>query len=78
MVLGQAEAQVSAVEAGLGIAQLATWLVQDQIKAGTLVNLLPQLTTPGLPLYIVWRNSRQNSLKVQALVAHLQETISIN
>lgn len=78
MVLGQAEAQVSAVEAGLGIAQLATWLVQDQIKAGTLVNILPQLTTPGLPLHLVWRNSRQNSLKVQALIAHLQETISIN
>lgn len=78
MILGQAEAQVAAVEAGLGVAQLATWLVEQQIREGTLLNILPELTTGGLPLHIVWRNSRQSSIKVQALIAHLEKTIAIN
>lgn len=78
MVIGQAEAQVAAVAAGSGIAQLATWLVAEQIREGTLVNILPQLTTPGLPLHIVWLSSKQNSVKIQAVIAHLAEALTIN
>jgi DNA-binding transcriptional LysR family regulator len=77
IVLGQAEAQVAAVEAGLGVAQLATWLVERQIHEGTLVRILPQLTTQGLPLHVVWQRSRQHAPKVQGLVAHFEATLSI-
>lgn len=77
IVLGQAEAQVAAVEAGLGIAQLATWLVEAQLRDGRLVRILPQLATQGLPLHIVWQRSRQHAPKVQALVAHFAATLSI-
>lgn len=77
IVLGQAEAQVAAVEAGMGIGQLATWLVEEQIRDGRLVRILPQLATPGLPLHIVWQRSRQHAPKVQALIAHFAEALSI-
>jgi DNA-binding transcriptional LysR family regulator len=77
IVLGQAEAQVAAVEAGLGIAQLATWLVERQLREGRLVKILPQLATQGLPLHIVWQRCRQHAPKVQALVAHFEATLSI-
>lgn len=77
IVLGQAEAQVAAVEAGLGIAQLATWLVEQHIRAGRLVAILPGLATPGLPLHLVWQRSRQHAAKVQALVAHFADTLHI-
>lgn len=77
IVLGQAEAQVAAVEAGLGIAQLATWLVERQIREGTLVNILPELATQGLPLHLVWQRSRQHLPKVQTLIAHFGAALSI-
>jgi len=77
IVLGQAEAQVAAVEAGLGVAQLATWLVERQIREGTVVNILPQLATPGLPLHLVWQSSRQQAPRVQALIAHFAASLAI-
>ncbi|KAF3996925.1 LysR family transcriptional regulator [Glaciimonas immobilis] len=77
IVLGQAEAQVAAVEAGLGIAQLATWLVEQQIRDGRLQKILPQLATQGLPLHIVWQRSRQHAPKVQALISHFETTLAI-
>jgi DNA-binding transcriptional LysR family regulator len=77
IVLGQAEAQVTAVEAGLGIAQLPTWLVEQQIREGRLIKLMPHLATQGLPLHIVWPRSRQHAPKVQALIAHFEATLSI-
>jgi DNA-binding transcriptional LysR family regulator len=77
IVLGQAEAQVAAVEAGLGIAQLATWLVGERIRAGKLVAIMPALAAPGLPLHLVWQRSRQHAPKVQALVAHFAQALRI-
>lgn len=77
IVLGQAEAQVAAVEAGLGIAQLATWVVEQQLREGRLTIVLPELATQGLPLHIVWQRSRQHSPKVQALIAHFEQTLGI-
>jgi len=77
IVLGQAEAQVAAVEAGLGIAQLATWVVEQQLREGRLAIVLPDLATEGLPLHIVWQRNREHSPKVQALIAHFEETLGI-
>jgi len=77
IVLGQAEAQVAAVEAGLGVAQLATWLVEQQIRGGTLVRILPDLATEGLPLHVVWQRSRQHAPKVEAMIAHFAASLTI-
>ena len=78
IVLGQAEAQVAALEAGLGIAQLATWVVEQQLREGRLQIILPELATQGLPLHIVWQRSRQHLPKVQALIAHFGQTLGIH
>jgi DNA-binding transcriptional LysR family regulator len=77
IVLAQAEAQVAAVERGLGIAQLATWLVEQQIRDGRLIKILPLLATQGLPLHLIWQRSREHAPKVQALISHLEATLSI-
>ena len=77
IVLGHAEAQVASVEAGFGVAQLATWLVERQIREGTLVKILPDLATQGAPLHIVWQRSRQHSPKVQALISHFADALGI-
>jgi DNA-binding transcriptional LysR family regulator len=77
MVFGQAESQVAAVVAGLGLAQLPTWLVEQHIRDGSLVNILPQLTTEGLPLHLLWQRSREHAPKVQVLRQHFEATLRI-
>lgn len=77
MVLDSAEAQVDAVAAGLGIAQLATWLVTDALRDGRVVEVLPQLATEGLPLYLLWPLSKQLLPKVDAVLEMLGESLRI-
>lgn len=71
IILGSAEAQVGAVKAGCGIAQLATWLIGEELRSGELTEILPELATEGLGLDIVWPKSRQLQPKVSALIALL-------
>jgi DNA-binding transcriptional LysR family regulator len=78
IVLGSAEAQVGAVKAGFGIAQLATWLIKDELDRGELVEILPELATIGLPLHLIWRRSRQLSPKVHALLECLTTGLRIH
>ncbi len=77
MTLGSAEAQVGAVRAGFGIAQLATWLIRDELRRGELVEILPDHVTAGLPLHLVWPRSRQLNPKVDAFVEALAEGLRI-
>lgn len=77
IVLGEAEAQVAAVVAGLGVAQLATWLVAPHLRDGSLKQILPQHATRGLPLTIAWQRSRRHVPKIAALVAHFAATLAI-
>lgn len=77
MVFGEAESQVAAVEAGLGLAQFPTWLIQQKIRDGKLVQILPQLTTEGLPLHLLWQRNLEHAPRVQALLAHFAATLSV-
>lgn len=77
LVVGNAEAQITAVLAQGGIAQLATWLVQEQLDKGELIAVLPQLDTEGLPLSLIWPIGRQLLPKVSATLAHLSQGLSI-
>ncbi|MGV8936039.1 MAG: LysR family transcriptional regulator [Allorhizobium sp.] len=77
ITVGSAEAQVRAVAAGFGIAQLATWLIEDNLKSGALVEILPQMATEGLPLHLVWPRSRQLSPKVDSMITVLAEGLRI-
>ncbi|CAB3973308.1 MULTISPECIES: LysR family transcriptional regulator [Burkholderia] len=78
IVVGSGEAQVAAVKAGYGIAQLATWLVDDEIAGGALVPVLPSLHTDGLPLNLVWPLGRQLLPKVDAVLEQLAGALRIS
>lgn len=78
MVLGSAEAQVEAVKAGLGVAQLATWLIGGELAAGDLVQLLPDQATDGLPLHLAWPENRQLSPRVDAVLTWLSGVLRID
>ncbi|WP_395443914.1 LysR family transcriptional regulator [Caulobacter sp. UC70_42] len=78
VVLGSAEAQVQAVKAGFGVAQLATWLVGDALRSGELVELLPDYAVEGLTLNLVWPVERLSSPKVEAMVSLFAERLKID
>ena len=77
MTVGDAEARTAAVLAGLGVAQLATWLVQEYLATGAIVAVMPQLSTPGLPLYLAWPLARQLTPKTGTLLQELQQRLTI-
>ncbi|MEX5536283.1 LysR family transcriptional regulator [Pseudomonas syringae] len=78
LVIGNAEAQVAAVTSAWGIAQLATWLIREQLQRGELVEILPQLATDGLALHLAWPRNRESLPKVQVLVERLSETLRVD
>jgi len=75
LAIGDGEGQAMAVMAGLGIAQLPTWLVQRQLDDGSLVQVLPECEVQGLPIHLAWRRNRGHLPKVSALVQAL--TVSL-
>lgn len=77
IVVGDGEAQLDAVVAGLGVAQLATWLAGDALRAGQLVPILPDYDLDGLPLHIVWPRSKRLLPKVDSLLGHLAEHLHV-
>ncbi|MGE7368978.1 LysR family transcriptional regulator [Neorhizobium sp. NPDC001467] len=68
IILGSAEAQVRAVQAGLGYAQLATWLIRDELDKGELVQVLPEMETDGLPAHLIWMRNRELSPKLNVVI----------
>ena len=77
ITVGDGDAQVEAVLADGGVAQLATWLVDRHLAAGRLVQFLPEAATDGLPLHLVWPRSRQLLPKVDGLLNFLGGTLGI-
>jgi DNA-binding transcriptional LysR family regulator len=68
---GDAEHIRASVLAGLGIAQAPLWLFEDQVRAGALQVLLPQLQPPLLPVHLVYAAGRQLPARVKVLIDYL-------
>lgn len=78
LVLGSAEAQVEAVKAGFGVAQLATWLIKAELNSGALIDLSPRHAATGLSAHLVWARNRRQSPKIDALINDLAESLRID
>ncbi|MBC3954845.1 LysR family transcriptional regulator [Pseudomonas triticifolii] len=78
IVVGNGEALVAAVTSGFGIAQLATWLIKDQLQRGELVEILPDLSTEGLALHLAWPRSREALPKVHGLIELLSGALRVD
>lgn len=81
IALGNAEGEVAAVIAGCGIAQLPTWLVEKELESGVLVQVLPESSTTGLPISILWRKNKELLPKMALLInalKNLQNTAQHN
>jgi DNA-binding transcriptional LysR family regulator len=63
----------AAALAGLGIVNQPTFLVGEDIRAGRLVELLPDYRLPDIDILAVYPSRRHLSLKVRAMVDFLAE-----
>ena len=68
LVVGNGEGLLMAALAGSGIAQLPSWLIQQHLADGSLVEVLPHLASEGLPIHLAWLKSRQALPRVSALL----------
>ncbi|MGE7956181.1 LysR family transcriptional regulator [Pseudomonas sp. NPDC089530] len=71
LVVGSGEGIVTAAMAGCGIAQLPSWLIQRQLDEGTLLEVLPQRATEGMPIHLAWVKSREALPRVRVLLEAL-------
>lgn len=76
IAVGSGDAEVAAVAAGCGVAQLPTWLAQHELESGTIVEILPEASTVGLPISVMWQRSKQELPKVSMVLEVLFRTLT--
>lgn len=72
------QALLTAAKAGTGIAMLANWLVDDDIKAGHLVTLLDDCEAPPAPIQALMAPGRTSHPRVRAFVDAVAEALAEN
>ncbi|MFN0183687.1 MAG: LysR substrate-binding domain-containing protein [Aquabacterium sp.] len=70
--INETEGVLEALRLGLGIAQLPDNVVAEDIKAGRLVDLLPGLRPPRMPVHVVMPPGRLVAPRVRAAMAALE------
>ena len=60
-----AETYIACALAGMGMIQVPAFDVQEQLAAGALVEVLPQLRPPPMPVHLVYPHRRHLSERVQ-------------
>lgn len=57
-----------AVRAGAGVAVLPDWLIEEELRSGQLVRLLPRWKARDLPLHVVYAGQRMLPARVSAFI----------
>jgi len=70
------EALRVAVRAGAGIGALAVYSAIDDLRAGTLVRVLPQFQLPTRNVYSVYASRRYVDAKIRTLIVFLKDELS--
>ncbi|KJF93656.1 LysR family transcriptional regulator [Photobacterium angustum] len=60
---------------GVGIALLPVWMVDNEINAGRLKQLMPSYKTQPLPFHAIYTNNRYVSLKIRCFIDFIKEKI---
>jgi DNA-binding transcriptional LysR family regulator len=73
--VNSAIALLEAVQGGAGIALQPCWMVDDLLRAGELVRLLPQWTGPAQTAHIVHAPRRRLPMRVQAVMEAVVDAV---
>jgi DNA-binding transcriptional LysR family regulator len=65
------------VLSGMGICYSPTWLFEQELASGEVVQLMRDWVSPKLPIHMVSPPERQHSAKVQAFVAHVARHMGV-
>lgn len=76
LVVGNGEGLMMAALAGCGIAQFPSWLIQQPLQQGALVEVLPQLATEGAAISVAWVKRREALPKVRVVLDALMAGLS--
>jgi LysR family transcriptional regulator for bpeEF and oprC len=74
--VNEANANLAAVLAGLGISQVAQFAAAAHLERGELVPVLQGWTRPPIPLHVVYPPNRHLSAKVRAFVEWMAELLA--
>lgn len=76
VAVNNSESVLYLARSGLGIALLADWLVEDDVKSRQLVTLLDGFGSPPAPIYVLTPPGRYTPSAVRALIAHLAAALT--
>lgn len=77
LTLNSIEAVVDAVRAGLGVAPVPTYLVQDDLQRRRLRRLLPHFELPSIPVHVCFLQRRLLPARTRQLIDFLTEEIRL-
>jgi len=73
VAVNDSNAYLAAGLQGLGIIQTAAFMIEELLASGTMVPVLEDWTTPGLPVYVVYPPNRHLSAKIRVFVDWVAE-----
>lgn len=73
LLIDHGQLLLEAALAGMGVAQVLDFMVQEQLRAGSLLELLPSFGAPGPAIFAVATPERHRSPNVRAFSAFLSE-----
>lgn len=76
VTVNNSDAYVSAAIAGLGLIQVPQNSVRDAMASGALVEVLPQLAVPPMPVSVLYPHRRHLPRRVQAFVGWLSDLLT--
>lgn len=76
IVLNDALSSLALAEAGHGITLAMSYLTRSQIADGTLIEVLPHIAPPPLPVHLVWPEARMPTAAVRTFIDHAHARLS--
>jgi len=68
LAVNTADAAIAAAEAGAGIARVLSYQAIDAIASGRLVPVLDELSSPAIPVHLVYQGNRRTSVNHRAFI----------
>jgi DNA-binding transcriptional LysR family regulator len=62
------ESYLAGIRLGLGLAQVPRFHVEDELRRGELIRLLPELAVPSAPVWLLYHRSRQLAPRVRVFL----------